>query len=245
MSVPTEATRNSLSALTSARLRRETIAAQVYEEIKAAILTKEIQPGTRLKAEELSNYMGTSKTPVREALQKLTAVGLAVPSENGLEVLRPSSEAITTAFDFRLILELGVLTLAAAQTPDELVTIQQVAEQSLKAAESRDSDRFSTLDKRFHTALAHGTRNIHLIKRLEETLELTSALRGRDIQSTRDSINCAKEHVAIAEALLVGNEQTATQIMRRHITDVKEWSLKAYKTESERNSAASRRFEQS
>jgi DNA-binding GntR family transcriptional regulator len=169
-----------------------------------------------------------SKTPVREALLRLRHIGLVEPTRRGLQVIRPSVKAIRDAYEYRAGIE-GTAGRYAAQraTTDEHESILLLAVASLEYAEALDGEGFRRSDREFHLAIAKAAKNVLLGQAIEDSLVLTSALRERDVPRSGDSIACAKEHVAVAEAIRAGNPDAAGGALSDHVHHVMSLVLSA------------------
>ncbi|CAM5220203.1 GntR family transcriptional regulator OS=Ureibacillus acetophenoni OX=614649 GN=SAMN05877842_102529 PE=4 SV=1 [Ureibacillus acetophenoni] len=79
---------------------------ELFDLIKKEILEGELVPGQKLKEEELATKYNTSRTPIREAIQKLSAEGLVQYTKNkGTYVRKYSLEDITNTYDLRSVIE--------------------------------------------------------------------------------------------------------------------------------------------
>src|ERR1035437_699214 len=89
------------STLEAIDLRRHSLTEQVYDAIRDAIVSKALPPGIRLSEAALAEKFGVSKTPVREALLRLGAVGLVESEGNATRVVTPSRDRIRHAYEVR------------------------------------------------------------------------------------------------------------------------------------------------
>jgi GntR family transcriptional regulator, rspAB operon transcriptional repressor len=98
--------------------------------------------------------------------------------------------------------------------------ITELAEASLVEAQARREKGFREYDRQFHQAVADSAGNPVLRTAVEDSLMLTSVLRERDVPSSGDSIDCAREHVAIAAAIRGHDGERAGAAMAEHILHV-------------------------
>lgn len=193
----------------------------VFQAIRDAVVTKAIPPGGPVSEASLAAQLHVSKTPVREALLRLRHVGLVERDGRGLRVARLSSDGIRNAYELRSGLEQATARHAAARaSTDARARILDRAQASLSAADQGDGHGFRARDDEFHRAIAAACGNNLLISSVEDALVLTSALRARDVPPSGDSVECAWEHVRIAEAVRDGDGDLAMQRMGQHVEHV-------------------------
>ncbi len=208
--------------LESIDLRRDSLTSQVHDVIRDAIVSKALAPGMRLSEAALADQFGVSKTPVREALVRLLAVGLVeADGARGVRVVTPSRERIRHAYEVRGGHEFTAARLAAARaTGDEAAELDRVARQSVIRAEAGDAPGFHEFDALFHRGVANASANPLLVQLVENSFSLSWALRRRDAPVTGDSIECAHQHVSIARAIQQREEWAAGNEMLTHINKI-------------------------
>jgi DNA-binding GntR family transcriptional regulator len=222
------------STLEAIDLRRNSLTEQVYDAIRDAIVSKALPPGIRLSEAALAEKFGVSKTPVREALLRLGAVGLVESEGSATKVVTPSRDRIRHAYEVRGGHEFTAARLAAARAGRrEVAALQRVAEQSVVSAEAGDATGFRGYDARFHRGVAQAASNPLLTQLVENSFSLTWALRSRDVPVTGDSIDCARQHVSIAGAIREHEAQRASMEMLAHIDKVMHMVLNALKDEEQ------------
>jgi DNA-binding FadR family transcriptional regulator len=100
------------------------------------------------------------------------------------------------------------------------------AARSLSAAEFGDREGFASWDGIFHREIAAATKNPRLAVLVENALSLTRVLRQRDFPAKTDTTKCGTQHVAIANAILMGNPVDAAMKAAQHADDVQQMVLK-------------------
>jgi DNA-binding GntR family transcriptional regulator len=194
---------------------------EVFDAIRDGIVDKVLTPGARISEANVASQLNVSKTPVREALLRLRHLGLVEPTERGLTVVRPSVKAIRDAYESRAGMERTAAEYAAHRaTTEEHERILLLARCSLEHAQAQDGPSFRKFDHEFHEAIACSARNAVLERAVKDSLVLTSALRERDVPASGDSVTCAQEHIRVAQAIRIGDAETAGREVAGHIRHV-------------------------
>lgn len=202
----------------------------VTEAIQQAVSNRELRPGTRLTESALAKRLHVSKTPVREAMLRLQFMGVIEPDgARGGRIVMPSARAIAHAYELREGLECQAAKLAALKaTPEEAAAIRSLAKDSMVAARAGKVDRFRKADGALHRAIATASDNPRLAEMIENALVLTWTLRLRDVPLADDSLECAKQHESIAEAIVDGDVDRAARAMGDHIQTVQQIVVSAF-----------------
>jgi DNA-binding GntR family transcriptional regulator len=199
-----------------------TLTERVYATIKEAILELRIKPGSPLVEDELARQLGTSKTPVRDALLALERDGLVtkIPYK-GTYVSEVSVRDATEIFELRAVLE-GLATRLAALSFSAADAAQ--AEQLLDAADEArargDRDMASRYGAQFHKLILHRADNQRLPLILENLEEQLRRLRRVSDHIGGRLEKSAQEHREILAALRRGDPQAAEATMRDHLQSV-------------------------
>ena len=124
---------------------------RAYEAIKAAVMSGELAAGTRVKEELIAEKVGVSRTPIREALNKLTAEGfLTMPPNQGARVVQWSARDLMEITDLRAVLESHGAGIAAERISSaHLQEIDQLCERMESAVASgsdQDMDALTELN---------------------------------------------------------------------------------------------------
>lgn len=211
--------------------RAESVTDQVYRSIREAIVSRQLNPGQRIVESALAEQLGVSKTPVREAILRLTSVGLIESdgTARGGRVVTPSYESIRSAYEIRTALEVEVARLVAERGNSHHVdAARRHAELCLERAQHHDREGFRDRDRDFHFDLARAARNPILARLVSDSFDLTWTLRLRDAPVASDSVECAHQHVRVIEAIERNDPDAAGIAMREHIAKVESIVLGAY-----------------
>jgi DNA-binding GntR family transcriptional regulator len=149
---------------TEIRIRRETLGGQVYDLLRDRILRGEIPGGTRLAQSPISEEMGISRIPVRDALKRLENDGLVVSDEIGRYSVVPfTSQDAEEIYAIRRRLEsLAIERAVKAMTADRMNEIESLFAELGRAAARQELSRFTELNVSFHMTIyeASGMRRL-------------------------------------------------------------------------------------
>lgn len=191
----------------------------IATDLEQMILTGEFADGERLDEIRLSERFGVSRTPLREAFQKLSMSGLVtqVP-RRGVFVRQPGPVELLELFEFMAELEAACGRFAALRITDEaLQALEQANENCERAVKAQDIDTYYTQNEVFHHLIYAQSGNryleqeaLRLHRRLKPYRRIQLKLRGRMKQSMA-------EHTEIVLALRDGNAQSAAHALRGHV----------------------------
>ena len=196
--------------------------AKIRDSLEQRIVEGELGNGKRLDETELSGFYGVSRTPVREALQRLAESGLAehLP-RRGTFVRSPSLSQLVEMFEVMAELECMAIRLAARRaTTNDIDALEKDNETCRAAVAANDTKKYYEVNARLHgriyqmsgnSFLAGEARRLH--DRLRPFRRLQLRVRGRMEESMA-------EHDIILAALRDGNVDRAMETMKKHITIV-------------------------
>ncbi|MGQ9857888.1 MAG: GntR family transcriptional regulator [Thermodesulfobacteriota bacterium] len=207
---------------------RRSIRESVYSRLKARILSGELAPGERLAEEHLAEELGVSRTPVREALQKLATEGFIRPlPTRGFRVAGDSREEMVDIFELRAVLEAYALRLASERISTEhLEALEEFIDQAEKAYRNKDIDGVFHWNTRFHDTLndlvSHRPRLHRLIADLRKYVLRYRKDTLHYLSGARRSID---GHKKILLALRLGDPDLLEKMMREHVREAQEDAL--------------------
>jgi len=206
-----------------APLRKKRATDEVYDSLRAAILSRHFLPGERLLADELCDQLGVSLTPVRHALQQLSVEGLVeIHPRSGTYVASISEEDLIETFEIRLSLELLAGKRAICLWNDDSTqTFKRLLKALAKPVTStEDLRKHEELNHHFHFALF----DIAGSRRLRELYEsLNAHIQIARVHATEGPGLNARlkqeqvEHEAIVHALEQGSLPHLEDALRAHI----------------------------
>lgn len=194
--------------------------------LREAILSGVITPGTWLREGELSQTLGVSRTPVREALRRLADEGLTVREvHRGSVVAQMSIEDILAVYTVRANLEGLAARLAAAHATDATVAeLRDVHERMLAAAEAGES--IDDLNLTLHRLIRESAHNVYLERFL---IQVENSVRrfGQTTFSDPDRLVVAlEEHGELIDAIAAADEERAERVAVAHMRNAREVRLR-------------------
>jgi len=189
----------------------------IANEIKRAILSGRYRAGSALTEKAIAEELGTSKTPVREALKALMGTGLVTSSSHrGTSVRTVDAQMASSVCDLRLLLEPEAVRRTVLRGIDA-ETFRKVVDRMVAAEETEELLERSQANRAFHRHLYAGCENPALVKVLDDLTEL-NALIGVTVWGQIGSwVGEATEHHRIAKDALAGRADAAADRLRRHI----------------------------
>lgn len=190
--------------------------ASVYEMVRDAILTGELEEGAALSQVTLAARLGVSRTPLREALATLQAEGLIEAESNGrVRVSRTTVENIEALYAMRIPLEATAIAIAADRfDAREIERLKQLLD-VLKG--TNDMEVWSPAHREFHGLLVSKVKDRMLvtIRHLQDGTERYRRLYTR-LEPTAYS-RAEVEHTAIVDACIQGDGPAAAAELSRHL----------------------------
>jgi len=204
----------------------------VYFEIKKRIIEGVLEPDQSINEESLASELNISRTPIREAMQRLEIEELIVRLPNGrLKVAPVSVQEVEELFTVRSLLEGLVAREAAIKAKeDDIQTLRRLTEQIVKAYEDDRREDVVFYGSEFHSYLYQISGNKTATKMLNQLKDHIS--RYRRIGPTRNyerSRKAAEEHQAMFEAIANRDPALAEQLMREHIKNSMEAAVQSIK----------------
>lgn len=187
---------------------------KVYNKIKHMIISGELKPGTKLIQEDLASRLGVSRTPLLQAISRLTSDQLVISKRRrGAYVRLFSTEDKLNIFDIRSKLEpLSARGAAERITDEQLEKLKEILVEMNKAVKDDNIRNYCELDYDFHTLIQNASGN----KFIEEILSRYTPLVQSEtmLKSMEDSL---KEHKDILTSLSYHEEERAENLMFNHV----------------------------
>lgn len=192
--------------------------------IKEAVLSKKLEPEKMYTEAALTNELGISRTPVREALIHLASRGLIVYyPRKGFKIKCMTEEDVKDLFELRLVLELTVIRhITPNLTEESLAEIEKVWNQYLNVVQTGDPVGSIHANRDFHIRLAQLTENSYLINALDEIRDLTDLASVRSLEVDSRTLEATAEHERIFVELKRRSLEGALRQMEAHIRTTEE-----------------------
>jgi len=198
---------------------------QVYDELRARVLTRQHPPGEKISLHALADELGVSRSPVHHALTRLVSEGLlTVRPRRGYYVTPVTGQAVAEGYDVRLALEL----LAAERTVGALedAALQAFVTLLEGTAAAISHEQWDSANAAFHEYqidLAGNALLSSFYRELSVNLMMQVIRAGR----VEGHANLVTEHRRIVEAFEVGDPETAERAIRDHIATGRRIALDA------------------
>jgi DNA-binding GntR family transcriptional regulator len=199
-----------------------TAAERAHAELRQRIVDGRLPPGHRLKEAELAAELGLSRTPVRDALSRLTVEGLLDFRPNvGATVAIWSEQQIEMMFRIRAMLEPFAAEVAAPQITDDEVEEMRglctIMEEAARRDAPGDLSRLSEANGKLHRMIIDATRSDHLIKLTTLALDAPLSQRIFSRYTPAEISRSMRHHREIVDALSHRDPAWAGSAMRTHI----------------------------
>lgn len=188
-----------------------------YALILEAIDSHIYRPGDRLVESELAERFGMSRTPIREALQRLETQSLLARDGRSLIVASLDHTQLAELYVVRGELEGLAARLAARHaTPEEVRVLRDMLEAD--RALINDPEALSRANRRFHRQIHLASHNRFLIQQLDLVHRSMALLASTSLAVEGRSQGALDEHEAIVRAISSGQGDVAEEALRRHIS---------------------------
>ncbi len=197
---------------TARRIERELV-----EEISAG----ELAPGQHLDENGLAQRFGVSRTPVREALSRLTAQGVLVQqARRGIFVADYTREQLSQIFEAMHEIEATCARIASQRL--SLLTrseIEMAQAKCVDAASAGDRQAYLRANEEFHQAIYRATGNPYIAEIASEFRRRTGPFRARKFSTSEDLIASAESHQVLLGHIFSEDSTAAFNGMRSHMTE--------------------------
>ena len=189
---------------------------KVYRSVREGILDGEYTPGMPLVESKLARDLGVSRTPVREALRRLSDEGLVtlIPGQ-GAQVSQILYQEVLEVQEIRELLEPYAARRAAVNVSAIEDRLREIREDVLKLPMA-DTQRRRCADRELHDLILEGAGNETLRKLVSELRTRTERaftyLAGEPVDQRRH------EHLRLVDAILAGDPDAAEEAMREHLS---------------------------
>ena len=202
-----------------ARLENLTLWQRVYDHLREEILAGRLQPGAELAEVALSEQLGVSRGPIRDAIGRLAAEGLVtVRPRRGAVVRLLSKDEFLELYQVREALEIMAVRLAVPRLgADDFAALQGLIDTMGKHAERGEVAEFFEANVAFHAHLLEASGNRKLQELYGQLLGQMGRYRMRSLTLRGNLQRSVAEHAAILRAAKRGDTERAAHLMSEHI----------------------------
>ncbi len=196
-----------------------TIADRIYLELSERIVTGQLLAGEKLRQDHIAREFDTSHVPVREALLRLEAHGLAYSEpRRGTRVSALDPAEIREVIEMRVALEVLALTHAFARLSDADIAAADAAR--LACDEATDMATWERLNRQFHRTILSPCTMPRLLAAIDD-LHIASARHLFAHWKHQWRPRADKDHAAIVQAMMRRDAAAGCEILRRHLRRVR------------------------
>jgi DNA-binding GntR family transcriptional regulator len=190
---------------------------QVTEMIREMIFKGGLHPGERLNEVQLSEALKISRSPIREAIQRLANEGLVVlVHRKGAYIKKLTEKEVRDLFEVRIALETKAAYLAAERASgSQLNEIGSFLERTRSALSTKAYDRYP-LDFDFHLQIASLTQNAYLEEKIQEINAKLMLVRYLSGSETRRAWEAFEEHNEVFKYIKNREPKLASMAMEEH-----------------------------
>jgi DNA-binding GntR family transcriptional regulator len=206
----------------ASRVRSPTLASIVQQKIIGDISRGVLPPGMRLEEVDIAARYRVSRTPVREALRQLAALGIVdIRLRQGVVVAERSLDHFANLLEVIADLEASCARYAAMRmTEQERGALSDLHEDSGQAVARHDAVQFDRANRIFHKVIHDGAHNAVLSSSIEQMrLRTLPYTRAEFVSEQRRMETSHIEHYAIVQAILRRESEASYHIMRLHVLD--------------------------
>ncbi len=218
------------------KIRKQSISDMVYHQLEQCVLEGVWQPGQKIPSENaLATQLDVSRATVRNALQRLSQIGLVEARQGGgtyvknnddgqiLQVLKPlliqTKPDVKYFLEYRLAFEPEIAALAAERvTPEQMEQIQNSLAQYEEVCRTGNIKSIEQCDLQLHYAIAIASANPLIIKIYEVIKDIYGLNLSQIVQDVGVDAG-TRYHRKIVNAIALGNPADARSFMRKHLSE--------------------------
>lgn len=196
----------------------KSLADQVYERLEEHILNGDYKPGDILTEKQLASELGVSRTPIREAISRLTYDNLLIDTSVGSEVRGINEDDVKDLYEVKKKLEVIAAKRAAKNISDEdLEKMKDIVDQQIYYAGKEDSEKVRNLDTDFHDLIYSSSGSVTFEQILSGVHRKLKKYRRNSLKSKKRIKESVSEHEEIYKALKDRNVKDVEKLMARHL----------------------------
>lgn len=201
---------------------------QVYDIIKQKILSGELESGERIHENKLSEMLGVSRSPIREALRMLEQDEFLVVNDSGLIVNPMDFQDMEEIYQCRMAVEPFIAKLAVAtMNKEKIENLQECVDRAKEYHVKKQFNKVIEENTSFHSLIITNYGNKRLKGFIEKISSLAILSRVSEFQCYQRDEVYLEEHQAVIDAIKDRNEKLVEDSLRNHINnDLKFYRMK-------------------
>ncbi len=195
---------------------------EAYQILKNRILSNEFKPNEYLEEKRICEITGMSRTPVREAINRLVQEKLVTVIPNkGAFVTELNIQSVRELFEARILLEPVILKRAFSNFDlDVLMDFKKIFAEGI---EKKDYPYLHQKDYEFHNYINSCCRNAFLFQLMCSLQDQFQRIRTQEFYSQERTENGAREHIELIEHFLKGDRTGSVVLLRKHIENTQKY----------------------
>lgn len=207
--------------------RSVSMADQIFDQLEREILSGVYKRGEVLTELKLSEQLGVSRTPIREALGRLGQEHIIEMSSRGAVVIGISLEDIAIIYEIRVRIEGMAARLAAEHlTPESAEELKNIVDLQEFYTKKGDADNIKNMDSAFHQKLYQLSGSAPLCDTLLALHKKILQYRRASVSDSSRAVQSLAEHRAICNAVLAGDAAQAEVLTIEHVKNARDHILK-------------------
>lgn len=216
-------------------------AEQAYQKIRAAIVSGELEEGERLVEERLSEDLRLSRTPIRDAIRRLSLEGFIERQEGyNTRVATFPADEMEQTFHIRQFLEAYAAERAARHaTDDEIAELRALSDEINRLTPPSSTDdyqRISAANESFHRKIVDVSRSPRLTAHMTMAFDIGMVDRTYRRYSEEELVRSAKHHREITDAIAAHSPDWARAAMETHVRAAEVAAARSLSSANENNS---------
>lgn len=202
----------------------ELLRERVYNTLKSKIIDGDLEEGRKITESEITNVMGVSKTPVREALKSLAENGFVTVKRNKrMEIAKISLKDIREVYQIRAVLDgLGARLAAERIKQADIDKFKDIMNKMEEYVNKKDIKAYNNYANQFHGLIMHISANKNLENIINNLREKTDRYRIKSIKFEGRLVESLKEHKEILRVLTERDSRQISELCQTHIENALE-----------------------
>lgn len=209
--------------------KKESLKEQVYKKIKEKIINNEFRPNAPIDENTLCEMLNVSRTPIREALNRLERENfVTLIPQKGARVSDLSIQSIVNIFRVRKAVEPNLIKLACYDIENDKDRLLELKSRMQDAIETENTKELHATDYEFHTFLYTRSDNPILVSIMQLITDHFQRVRTQEVDVLERSITGAHQHIEMIDALVSGDIDKIPELILKHINTNEDYFIKSF-----------------